>query len=185
VKEKLKLKELILSDLMKYEKKTTFIVFLKSFFISHLGFRISTYYRLCNYLFYNNKGLYFVFFFVYRKLSRKYGIEIPPTTSIGSALFMPHPISIVINKNCVIGDNCHLHQNVTIGASGKFNNKKFPILHDNIYIGPGVIIFGDVVINNNCAIGAGTVVTKSFEQNAVIVGVAGKKISNNGTIGLI
>ena len=64
-------------------------------------------------------------------------------------------------------------------------NKGYPVLGDNIYIGPGAKIVGAVRIGNNVAIGANCVVTKHVPDNSVVVGVPGKVISQEGSIGYV
>lgn len=106
--------------------------------------------------------------------SYKSGVEIGLGCTIGANCDIWHS-GVVINGD--VGENCIFHGNNIIGNKGKgFENSK-PNLGDNVDIGAGAIIIGDVNIANNSVIGAGAVVTKSFEENgSIIVGVPGKKI---------
>ena len=63
--------------------------------------------------------------------------------------------------------------------------KGYPQLGDNVYIGPGAKIIGAIRIGNNVAIGANCVVTKDIPDNAVVVGIPGKVISNQGSVGYV
>jgi serine O-acetyltransferase len=84
-----------------------------------------------------------------------------------------------------IGKNCRIHTGVTIGAKAGSTNI-FPTIGDNVYIGPGVKISGDIHIADGIAIGANAVVTKSFtEPDITIAGVPAKKISDKGSEGLL
>jgi len=98
---------------------------------------------------------------------------------------MPHPFTIVINGNYIIGNNCNIHQGVTIGEAGRGKKIGNPVIGDNIYIGPGAKIFGKINIENNCAIGANCVLNYSTKENGVIVGIPGKVVSYKGSIGLL
>ncbi|PQJ73088.1 serine O-acetyltransferase [Polaribacter butkevichii] len=110
----------------------------------------------------------------YKKLSYKLGFSIPPNV-FGPGVRIPHYGTIVIHPFVKIGANCVIQTGVNIGV----NNGGVPTLGDNVYIGPGVKLFGNIIIGNDVAIGANTVVTKSFSQsNITIVGVPAKIIKN-------
>ena len=115
--------------------------------------------------------------YMHRRLSRKWGIQIPRTAKIGYGLYIGHGVGIVINPNTVIGNNVNLSQFLTIGS-----NKGTPaVIGDNVYIGPSVCIVEDVKIGNNVTIGAGSVVTKDVPENATVAGVPVKVLNYNTT----
>lgn len=98
----------------------------------------------------------------------KLGFSIPINV-FGPGLSIPHYGTIVVNSNARIGANCRLHVGVNIGASG--GSIKAPCLGDNVYIGPGAIIFGDIQIADNVTIGANATVNRSCGQaNVVLAG---------------
>lgn len=118
------------------------------------------------------------------KLGLKCGFSIPLNV-FGKGLAIAHIGTIVINENAKIGDNCRIHVGTNIGTSAGASDKT-PIIGDNVYIGPGAKLFGDIKISSNIAIGANAVVNKSFEeQNISIGGIPAKKISEKGSRGLI
>ena len=83
--------------------------------------------------------------------------------------------NIVINDKAIIGNNVVLHGNNCIGNNG--TDEKCPIIGNNVDIGYGAILIGDITIADNIKIGANSVVTKSFfEEGIVIAGVPAKKI---------
>jgi len=121
-----------------------------------------------------NKLIYLLVKLKYRKLSVKLCFTIPENV-FGPGLAIVHYGTIVVNQHAKIGSNCRIHVGTNIGASGGTN--KAPQIGDNVYIAPGVKIFGDVKIPNNTAIGANSVVNKSFtEENMLIAGVPAKII---------
>lgn len=93
----------------------------------------------------NSKLLKLISKIYLRRISRKFGIQIPVETQIGPGLYIGHGIGIVINGKTKIGSNCNISQFLTIGS-----NKGTPAtIGDNVYIGPGVCIVEDVKIGNN------------------------------------
>ena len=115
-------------------------------------------------------------FFQMRKnrLGVKLGFEIG-SKNIGSGLCLYHNGPIVINGNSVIGRNCSLHGDNCVGNDG--HSDSCPIIGDNVNIGVGAKIIGDIRIADNVIIGAGSVVVKSIDkEGAVVVGVPGEII---------
>ena len=81
--------------------------------------------------------------------------------------FFPHGLHCIhIAAGCRIGKNVTIFQNVTIGQS----KEKYPMIGDNVIIGAGANIIGDVKIGNNVRIGAGAVVTFDVPDNSTVVG---------------
>lgn len=79
---------------------------------------------------------------------------------------------IIINEFCVIGKNFRVHVGVNIGAGADNAPGKCPRLGNNIYVGPGAKIFGNIDIADNCKVGANAVVNKSCDKCAIsLVGV--------------
>ena len=106
-------------------------------------------------------------------VSRKLGFTIPINT-FGAGLSIAHRGTIVVNQNAKIGKNCRIHVCVNIGAN---KGGGVPIIGDDVYIGPGAKIFGEIKIANGINIGANAIVNKSFEEpNITIVGVPAKKV---------
>lgn len=112
---------------------------------------------------------------MYKKVSRKYQIDLPIRTKVGFGLYLGHGICMVINGGTVIGNNVNLSQFLNIGI-----NKGTPaIIGDNVYIGPHVSIIEDMIIGNYATIGAGSVVTKNIGENSTAVSVPAKVIHNS------
>ncbi len=108
------------------------------------------------------------------RLSLKLGVEINPF-ACKKNIRICHP-NVIING--YVGDNCVFHGNNVVGNKKTGNKNAIPKIGNNVDIGIGAIIIGDVVIADNCIIGAGAVVTKSFTSpGTIIAGVPAKEIS--------
>lgn len=119
------------------------------------------------------------------KYTYKFGIDISYDTLIGPGFYIGHFGGIVVNQNVIIGRNCNISPGVILGQTNRGPKKGCPIIGDNVFIGPGAKIIGSIVIGNNVAIGANSVVTIDVPDNAVVVGVPGRIVSYNGSDGYI
>ena len=108
------------------------------------------------------------------------GIEIHPGAQIGRRLFIDHGMGVVIGETAVIGNDVTLYQGVTLGGTGKEHGKRHPTLLDNVVIGGGAKILGNITIGKNCRIGAGSVVLRDVPDDSTVVGVPGHIIFRNG-----
>lgn len=115
----------------------------------------------------------------FKKLSIKLNFSIPINV-FGPGLSIAHYGTIVVNQNSKIGKNCRIHEGVNIGSDK--GNSLSPKIGDNVFIGTGAKIIGDIEIADGIAIGANSVVNKSFyEDNITIAGIPAKKISQKGS----
>ena len=99
------------------------------------------------------------------------GIEIHPGAQIGKNLFIDHGMGVVIGETAVIGDNCTIYQCATLGGTGKERSKRHPTLKDNVIVGAGAKVLGNITIGNNVKIGANSVVLKDVPDDCTVVGV--------------
>ncbi len=133
------------------------------------GFHALFFHRIAHF-FYNIK-----LFFIARLISQLTrfftGIEIHPGATIGKRLMIDHGMGIVIGETAVIGDDCVIYHQVTLGGTGKEKLKRHPTIGNNVLIGAGAKLLGPINIGDNVKIGAGSVVLKSVEKNSTVVGV--------------
>lgn len=162
--------------------RTNKSTFFKGLITPDYVFRFQKLLRKCEYYHNNqirifNRILYLLFIIYFYKLSIKLGFSIPLNT-FGPGLSIAHIGTIIVNKNAKIGSNCRIHAGTNIGSEAGFANKA-PQLGDNLYIGPGAVIYGSIKIADNCAIGANAVVNKDFlNQSKVIAGVPAREIAD-------
>ena len=120
----------------------------------------------------------------HRILGNRCGDSIPLNVC-GKGLNLAHLGTVVINAGARVGEYCRIHVDVNIGTAAGAGDKA-PTIGDRVYIGPGTKIFGDIVIAEDCVIGANAVVNKSFLTPGVtIAGVPAKQISEKGSGGLL
>jgi len=108
------------------------------------------------------------------------GIEIHPGAKIGQRLFIDHGVGVVIGETAIVGDDVTLYQGVTLGGTGKEHGKRHPTIEDEVVIGGGAKVLGNITVGRNCRIGAGSVVLRSVPENSTVVGVPGHIIFRNG-----
>ena len=138
---------------------------------------ISTVYRLGSYVKYSEinfilKKLILLILMIIRKIFIEYALhtELPFSAKIGDGLRLVHPYNVIINPSAIIGNNCTIFHEVTIGTNEFSSEPRIaPIIGDNVYIGCGVRIIGPLTIGDNVRIGANAVVTKNIPSNCTVV----------------
>ena len=108
------------------------------------------------------------------------GIEIHPGAEIGRRLFIDHGMSVVLGETAIVGDDVTLYQGVTLGGTGKEKGKRHPTIGNNVTIGSGAKILGNITVGDNCRVGAGSVVLRNVPANSTIVGVPGHIVLRDG-----
>lgn len=108
------------------------------------------------------------------------GIEIHPGAKIGKGLFIDHGMGVVIGETTVIGDNVTLFQGVTLGGTGKEKGKRHPTLGNNIVVGAGAKVLGNITIGDAVSIGANAVVLRDVPEDSTVVGVPGRIAKRKG-----
>jgi serine O-acetyltransferase len=108
------------------------------------------------------------------------GVEIHPGAEIGRRLFIDHGMGTVIGETAIVGDDVTLYQGVTLGGTGKEKGKRHPTLGNNISIGSGAKLLGNITVGDNCRVGANSVVLRNVPPNSTIVGVPGHIVLRDG-----
>ena len=102
------------------------------------------------------------------------GVEIHPSATIGRGLFIDHGMGVVIGETAVLGNNVTLFQGVTLGGTGKERGKRHPTIGDNVVIGAGAKVLGNITVGNDSMIGANAVVIRDVPEHSTVVGVPGR-----------
>jgi len=118
---------------------------------------------------------------VLRRFRYRMGINLPWQTSVGPGIFLGHAGGIVVNAGAVIGSNCNISHNVTIG-SNKGRRAGVPQIGDNVYIGPGAVVAGAITVGTGSAIGANSVVLDDVPAGVTVAGAPARVVSTKGAI---
>jgi serine O-acetyltransferase len=180
------LKLVLRSDLYRYEGRRDFAALVRTYRTTP-GFKYTFWMRVCRYL-RSSPARYPLFVLARAMLEHckyKYGISIPFDTEIGEGLYIGHFGGIVVNERAVIGKNCNLSHDVTLGQANRGKRKGYPVVGDCVYFGPGAKVLGSVVVGDNAAVGANCVVTRDVPESGVVVGAPGRVISREGSAGYV
>jgi serine O-acetyltransferase len=109
------------------------------------------------------------------------GIEIHPGAQLGRGVVIDHGMGVVIGETAVLGDYCLIYQGVTLGGTGKEMGKRHPTLGENVVVGAGAKVLGNLQIGNNVRIGAGSVVLRDVPSDCTVVGIPGRIVYREGS----
>jgi serine O-acetyltransferase len=108
------------------------------------------------------------------------GIEIHPGAKIGKRFFIDHGMGVVIGETAIVADDVLLYQGVTLGGTGLEKGKRHPTIGNNVVIGAGAKVLGNITVGDNSYIGANAVVIKDVPPNSTVVGVPGRITRQEG-----
>ncbi|NJL81123.1 MAG: serine O-acetyltransferase [Richelia sp. RM2_1_2] len=112
------------------------------------------------------------------------GIEIHPGAQIGKGVFIDHGMGVVIGETAIVGDYTLIYQGVTLGGTGKESGKRHPTIGNNVVVGAGASVLGNIQIGDRTRIGAGSVVLRDVAPSCTIVGIPGREISRKQDVSL-
>lgn len=124
------------------------------------------------------KGLLFLW---QKAIEMATGISIPASVQIGHSFYIGHFGGIFLNQEVIIGNDCNISQNVTIGVSGLGEKRGVPVIGNNVYIAANSIVAGKIHVGDGALIGACSLVTSDVAPNTTVLGVPAQVISQNGS----
>jgi serine O-acetyltransferase len=142
------------------------------------GLQALVFHRFAHWL--HHLGLPFIPRFISHLARFLTGIEIHPGAQIGKGVFIDHGMGVVIGETAIVGDYALIYQGVTLGGTGKESGKRHPTLGENVVVGGGAKILGNIQIGNNVRIGAGSVVLRDVPSDCTVVGVPGRIVYRSG-----
>ncbi len=102
------------------------------------------------------------------------GIEIHPGARIGRRFFIDHGEGVVIGETTTIGNDVLIYQQVTLGGTGKEHGKRHPTLGNNVIVGAGAKVLGNIKLGDFVRVGAGSVVVEDVPEYSTVVGIPGR-----------
>ena len=160
---------IIKADLYRYVPQPYSLINLLKGFRSQ-GFRYLFFRRKVRSCRYNSLAKFF-YKIILRHYMYKYGFQIGG--EIGGGFYIGHFGTIVTSEDTIIGDNCNIGHNVTIGVTRRGKNAGAPVIGNKVWIGAGAIIVGKVIIGNNVLIAPGAYVNFDVPDNSIVVGNPG------------
>jgi serine O-acetyltransferase len=108
------------------------------------------------------------YLFLHHRIQVKWGILIQRRARIGAGLYVGHYGGIFVSDLAIIGENCSLSQDVTIGVAGDGVRRGAPLIGNNVYVAPGAKLNGKIRIGNNVNVGPNAVVTRNVPDSALV-----------------
>ena len=147
--------------------------------LTYSGIKALSAYRRANW--FHRHGFKLLARIISQNAKRRTGIEIHPGATIAPGVFIDHGEGVVIGETAVVETGCVIYQGVTLGGTGKDTSKKrHPTIKHDCIISAGAKILGGITVNENCKIGASSVVLSDVPANSTVVGIPGKVIKRNG-----
>ncbi len=115
-------------------------------------------------------------FHLQNRSSEQFGVDINPAARIGSGIMLDHATGFVMGETAVLGDDCSILQGVTLGGTGKADEDRHPKIGNNVLIGAGASVLGNIKIGDSAKIAAGSVVLKDVNAQCTVAGVPAKPV---------
>jgi serine O-acetyltransferase len=112
--------------------------------------------------------------------SRMFGVDIHPAARFGKGIMLDHATGFVVGETAVVGDNCSFLHAVTLGGSGKETGDRHPKIGDNVLIGAGAKVLGNIKVGSCSRVAAGSVVLAEVPPNVTVAGVPAKIVGSAG-----
>ena len=107
------------------------------------------------------------------RLSKRYGLEISTSASIGEGVYLGHPYNITVAGGVTMGKNCNLHKGCTIGRENRGKRVGVPTLGDCVYVGINSTMVGNITVGDDVFIAPGAFVNFDVPSHSVVVGNPG------------
>ena len=107
-------------------------------------------------------------------------IEIHPGATIGRRFFIDHGAGVVIGETAIVGDDVLMYHQVTLGGMSLEKTKRHPTIGNNVLLGMGAKVIGNITVGDGARIGANAVVTRDVPPDTTVVGVPGRILVQDG-----
>jgi serine O-acetyltransferase len=144
-------------------------------FFNYPGLWAIWFYRISNRLY--KKGLRFIPRFISAIGQFLTTVDIHPAATIGQRVFIDHAVGVVIGETTIIGDDVLIYQQVTLGGVSLSHGKRHPTIENNVVIGAGAKVLGNITIGEHSRIGANSVVLQDVPAHSTAVGIPARVIN--------
>ena len=162
-------RDTLVSDLRAIVERDPCTRELATAFLFHKGFQALQSYRLANAFWHTGRRA--LASFLQNRAAEVYGVDIHPAASIGEGLFIDHATGVVIGETAVVGTNVSILQGVTLGGTGNESGDRHPKVGDDVLLGAGATLLGNINIGRGARVGASSVVLHDVEPDVTVVGV--------------
>ena len=116
----------------------------------------------------------------HKKLVHRFGMCVSPNCVIGKGLHLPHPTGIVIGNATIIGENCSIYQNCTVGGAriGDVKKGNQPNIGSNVTLFSGGMVLGKITVVNDCTIAANSVLLRDALTPGTYAGSPARKVDS-------
>ncbi|MDF0600929.1 serine O-acetyltransferase [Psychromarinibacter sp. C21-152] len=142
------------------------------------GFQAVQAYRVGHWLW--HQGRHDLAYFIQMRVSEVFGVDIHPAAVVGQGIMIDHAHSIVIGETAVVGDNVSMLHSVTLGGTGKEEQKRHPTIESGVLIGAGAEVLGNITVGHCSKVAAGSVVLKDVPPKSTVAGVPAKIVGEAG-----
>ena len=144
-------------------------------FFNYPGLWALFFYRIANALY--KRGLRFIPRFISAMGQFLTTIDIHPAATIGCRVFIDHGVGVVIGETAIIGDDVLIYQQVTLGGVSTSHGKRHPTVENNVVVGAGAKVLGNITLGQGCKVGTNSVVLKDVPPFATAVGIPARIIN--------
>lgn len=124
-----------------------------------------------------NKKLFFLARLISQLARTLTGIEIHPGAILGESILIDHGMGVIIGETAVVGDRITIYHGTTLGGTGNEKGvKRHPTVGNDVIIGSGAKVLGNINIGSNSKIGANAVVLEDVPEGATVVGVPARVV---------
>jgi len=118
--------------------------------------------------------------YIQSRASQVFQVDINPAARVGRGIMLDHATGLVVGETAVIGDDCSIMQDVTLGGTGRADQDRHPKIGKGVLLGAGAKVLGNILIGDCSRIGAGSVVTKEVPAGVTVAGVPARVIGAAG-----
>lgn len=171
-----KIVEQAAADMLAIDERDPACLSLLQPFLYFKGFHALQSHRIGHWLW--QEGRQDLAFHLQSRVSERFSVDIHPAARIGQGVMMDHATSIVIGETAVVGDDCSILQEVTLGGTGAAHEDRHPKIGRGVLIGAGAKVLGNIEVGDGARVAAGSVVLKPVPAGCTVAGVPAKIVGD-------